>query len=353
MTATVRPVSAFGGTGVTQPSSNARLMIETSICLMETASPSRISSTHAASQGAGHSLPVNSGKLLVACSCAIASRQRSRYTRSFQSGMRLPSGQPLWQNGTPHSMQRAPCAASSSSGRRTRNSLYAFSPWTRCVGSSYGTPARSIFRKPPSSPIRVHLPGLGGDAPVAGGVAARTGVRRRDDRLVELALRRDEPLAAGRVRMVVVRHERLAGVLGLGLRELGEHALVVGREDLHELPKQRVPLVEHAPPDGRAGPPDVLVDQVADLDRVALVERLQLVEHHRVDAPAQCAVLVEHEREAAAHAGGEVAPGRAEHDDAPAGHVLAAVVADALDDRVRARVAHREALAGAAAEERL
>ena len=50
--------------------------------------------------------------------------------------------------------------------------------------------------------------------------------------------------------------------------------------------------------------------------------------------------------------GGEVAPGRAEHDDAPAGHVLAAVVADALDDGVRARVAHREALAGQPAEER-
>ena len=36
-----------------------------------------------------------------------------------------------------------------------------------------------------------------------------------------------------------------------------------------------------------------------------------------------------------------------------AGHVLAAVVADALDDGVGARVAHGEALAGEAAEERL
>ena len=49
----------------------------------------------------------------------------------------------------------------------------------------------------------------------------------------------------------------------------------------------------------------------------------------------------------------EVAPGRAEHDDAPAGHVLAAVVADALDDRGRAGVAHAEALADDAAEVRL
>ena len=48
-------------------------MIAFSICLIVTASPSRISSTHAASHGAGHRRPVNSGKLLVACSCAIAS----------------------------------------------------------------------------------------------------------------------------------------------------------------------------------------------------------------------------------------------------------------------------------------
>ena len=50
--------------------------------------------------------------------------------------------------------------------------------------------------------------------------------------------------------------------------------------------------------------------------------------------PAEAAVLVEHVGDAAAHAGGEVAAGPAEHDDAAAGHVLAAVVADALDDGV-------------------
>ena len=35
-------------------------------------------STHAASQGAGQMRPVNSGKLLVACSVRMASFQRSR-----------------------------------------------------------------------------------------------------------------------------------------------------------------------------------------------------------------------------------------------------------------------------------
>ena len=62
--------------------------------------------THAVSHGAGHSRPVNSGKLFVACSRAMASSQSSRQTRSFHSGIRLPSGQPWWQNGMPQSMQR-------------------------------------------------------------------------------------------------------------------------------------------------------------------------------------------------------------------------------------------------------
>ncbi len=51
--------------------------------------------------------------------------------------------------------------------------------------------------------------------------------------------------------------------------------------------------------------------------------------------------------------GGEVAARLAEHDDPSPGHVLAAVVADALDDGVHAGVADAEALAGEAAEERL
>ena len=61
---------------------------------------------------------------------------------------------------------------------------------------------------------------------------------------------------------------------------------------------------------------------------------------------------VEDVGDAAAHPGGEVAPGRAEDDDPAAGHVLAAVVADALDDGAgRPELRTREALAGQAAEE--
>src|SRR5262249_13603565 len=50
----------------------------------------------------------------------------------------------------------------------------------------------------------------------------------------------------------------------------------------------------------------------------------------------------------AGHAGAEVHAAAAEHDDDAAGHVFAAVVADALDDGERAGVAHAEAFAGAA-----
>ncbi|AGL25396.1 hypothetical protein I917_27105 [Mycobacterium tuberculosis str. Haarlem/NITR202] len=69
-------------------------MISSSICLIVTGSW-LMPSTHAGSHGAGHNRPVKSGKLLVACSRSIASRQRPRRTRSFHSGIKLPSGHPL------------------------------------------------------------------------------------------------------------------------------------------------------------------------------------------------------------------------------------------------------------------
>jgi hypothetical protein len=104
-----------GFTGSIQPSVNARSMISTSTCLIATGSW-LMPSTHADSHGAGQRRPVNSGKLLVACSRSTASRQWSRYTRSFQSGMMFPSGQPLLQNGMPQSMQRPAWVRSMSAG---------------------------------------------------------------------------------------------------------------------------------------------------------------------------------------------------------------------------------------------
>src|SRR3954471_2218328 len=113
----------------------------------------------------------------------------------------------------------------------------------RAAGSSYGTPARSILRNPPSSPIRAHLlRALAEDPPVVRRVAgcARVGRRRcrrrRRDRLRELAPPPGEALAAGAVRVVVAGDGgAVAGALRLGRRKLGKHALVVDREDLDEL----------------------------------------------------------------------------------------------------------------------
>ena len=91
------------------------------------------------------------------------------------------------------------------------------------------------------------------------------------------------------------------------------------------------------------------LQQVADEVLVVEVERLE-VDHLGVDPVL---VGIEQVRDAAAHAGGEVAAGRAEDQHPAAGHVLAAVVADALDDGGGARVAHAEPLPDQAAQEHL
>ena len=92
-TATFLPVRFSGGSATTQPSSKPLSMIAASMLLIVTAG-SLMPSTHDPSHGAGQTRPVNSGKLLVLCSRASASRHWPRYTRSFHSGIRLLIGQP-------------------------------------------------------------------------------------------------------------------------------------------------------------------------------------------------------------------------------------------------------------------
>src|SRR6185312_2626454 len=65
-----------------------------------------------------------------------------------------------------------------------------------------------------------------------------------------------------------------------------------------------------------------------------------------VVAVDEIALQVQHVGEAAGEAGAKVDAGAAEHAHRPAGHVLAAVIAGALDDRERSGVTHREALPG-------
>jgi hypothetical protein len=97
-------------------------MMKCSIDLMPTGS-ALMPSVQAVSHGAGQMRPVKSGKLLVECSTSSACWALPRYTRSFQSGMMLFTGQPLLQNGMPQSMQRAPWVLASLSDRLLTNSL--------------------------------------------------------------------------------------------------------------------------------------------------------------------------------------------------------------------------------------
>lgn len=137
ITATVRPESRSGGCGGANPSSQARSAMAHSTFLIVTAGW-LMASTQPASQGAGHNRPVNSGKLLVACSRSAAARQSSRETRSFHSGIRLPSGHASWQNGIPQSIQRSACllmmgsnapGTYTSSQSRTRSSTGRMGPF--------------------------------------------------------------------------------------------------------------------------------------------------------------------------------------------------------------------------------
>ena len=127
-------------------------MISTSTCLIVTGS-ALMPSTHALSHGAGHSRPVNSGKLLVACSRSDASRQSCRQTRSFHSGIRFPSGQPEWQNGMPQSMQRPAWR----SRVAAPNSVYTSrQSWIRTSTGRRAGVSRGVVRNPsgqPSGPL--------------------------------------------------------------------------------------------------------------------------------------------------------------------------------------------------------
>ena len=114
-----------------------------------------------------------------------------------------------------------------------------------------------------------------------------------------------------------------------------------------------VPVVENPLRAAAAGQVEVARDQISDDLHILRVEQRLEIDRGQIAALlGEIAALVEHVGDAAAHAGGEIAAAGAEHEHQAVGHVLAAVVADAFDDRGRAGVANREALAGDAVEER-
>ena len=121
MTAARRPFSAAGGRGTTQPRSNAVSTIRFSDWRTITDSSSSWC-TQDASQSAGQTRDVNSGKSDRRESSSQARRQSPCATARFWSGTRFPSGHPApWQNGCPQFMQRATCSRTSpsASGRST------------------------------------------------------------------------------------------------------------------------------------------------------------------------------------------------------------------------------------------
>src|SRR5262245_33731690 len=256
-------------------------MISHSTCLIATGSW-LMPRTHACSQGAGHTRPVNSGKLFVECRRTSASSHLSRNTRSLKSGMMFPSGQPLLQNGMPQSMQRAACSFVCSA---EKSDCTHFQSRSRSSTGRYAVPRRPYLRNPRTSAI-----------------------------------------AAPR------------------LDPLGLRALVVPRVDLDEATRDVVPLAEHFLGLAAARVLEVLAHHPLDDFEVGVLERIE-IHGLRVHAARELAVFVEHVGDAAAHAGREVPPRAPEHDDDAARHVLAAVVADALHDGRGAAVADAEALA--------
>src|SRR5262249_20567074 len=95
---------------------------------------------------------------------------------------------------------------------------------------------------------------------------------------------------------------------------------------------------------------EIAAAMIERLDLGSLVgERLE-IDHGEVAALLELLTLVEDEGDAAAHARREIRAGLAEHHDDAASHVFAAMRAGAFDDRDRAGIAHRETLAGDAAE---
>src|SRR5262252_7485114 len=236
---------------------------------------------------------------------------------SFHSGIRLSIGQPScdWQNGTPQSMQRAPWLRRCSSEGCVKISRKSA---VRSLASRYGTLFFGYSMKP------VGLPML---------------------QTVRLSAARLDRERAGLVA------QRLLDFLVVPLA-LGEHTLVVGGHHLHELLDRHRPLVEDLRRDGRARVFLVQLDHLAQLDDVLVLFDGLEVDGARVALRGEVLVHVPDVRDAARHAGREVETSRAQDHRAAAGHVLAAVVADALDHGLRAAVAHAEPLGRAPAEER-
>src|ERR1700721_2391875 len=148
-------------------------------------------------------------------------------------------------------------------------------------------------------------------------------------------------------------NDPFAWYIGLRAAADSQHSLEFVRENFDEPGDQLVPVVENPLSAAAARQFSVTRDQVSnDLDILAVEQRLEI---DRVEIAAffgEIHVLVENIGDATTHAGCEIPAAAAEHHDQPVRHVLAAVVADPLDDRRGSGVANREAFSGNSVQER-
>ena len=164
-TATLYPVRTAGSPWLTRPWAKAYSTIVRSFSFVETGWLWTLQ-VQAASQRAGQTREVNSGKQWVFLSLCQAASRLPRYTRSLNSGTRLWSGQPEaiplsilpnWQKGTPQSMQRAPWSLCSSKGRLSWNSQKSL---ILSLGALTAPVFLSYSKKPVAFPIFTVLPSV-------------------------------------------------------------------------------------------------------------------------------------------------------------------------------------------------
>ena len=213
---------------------------------------------------------------------------------------------PVWQNGVPQSMQRAPWSRSFLDGNSSWNSPQS---WMRSSGVRSGGSSRLSLEEARGFAHGPYLPPTRATSATLSSKAAISASSGREAGLAHLALRL-------------------------------QHAVVVVGHHAHEAGHEVVPVHEHLARARAARELGVAEDEV--LHELDLLRIAQAVEEHHllVAAGGEVVVFVEHVGDAAAHARREVAAGGAEHDDAAARHVLAAVVADRFHHRVHAAVAH-------------
>ena len=158
-------------------------------------------------------------------------------------------------------------------------------------------------------------------------------------------------LETGRLTHARLHHGDILGNAGqAGLLDGFQDTLVVLGHDFHEQLPVLAPTVQDPLRYAALRIAHVVLEQPAHGFFIMFGRDPFEVDHIAVAAARKDTVGIIDVGFAARHAGREITPGPADDDDAPAGHVFATVIADALDHGDCTGVAHREPLAGNATE---